>query len=51
MRRQMPTDRHLSGAPQPPRTDRAAPSRMRSAIASAVAGAFKMPQTLWPVAT
>jgi hypothetical protein len=29
----------------------AAPSRISSAIASAVAGAFRMPQTLWPVAT
>ena len=30
---------------------RAAPSRISSLIASPVAGALSMPQTLWPVAT
>ena len=32
-------------------TVRARPSAISSAIASPVAGAFRMPQTLWPVAT
>jgi hypothetical protein len=32
-------------------TCRAAPSRISSLIASPVAGALSMPQTLWPVAT
>jgi hypothetical protein len=32
-------------------TDRVAPSRINSAIASPVAGALRIPQTLWPVAT
>ena len=43
--------RRRAGAKGERSIERAARSRISSAIASPVAGAFRMPQTLWPVAT